>query len=102
MKGLTRRRFFQALAASVVAAGLPLPIGMPVEAAAPKVMPARPILTINKMPRFVRQIVDENPEWIACQPKAPFIVHSKDLIHREALWQLRGNMVWKTDLTHFK
>ena len=27
--GLTRRRFFQALAASVVAAGVTLPIGMP-------------------------------------------------------------------------
>ncbi len=26
---LTRRRFFQALAASVVAAGLPLPVGFP-------------------------------------------------------------------------
>ncbi len=30
---LTRRRFFAALAASVVAAGLPLPIGMPTEVA---------------------------------------------------------------------
>ena len=28
---LTRRRFFQALAASVVAAGVPLPIGVPRE-----------------------------------------------------------------------
>lgn len=30
---MTRRRFFQALAASALAAGVPLPIGMPVEAA---------------------------------------------------------------------
>ena len=32
-KFLTRRRFFAALAASVVVAGLPLPVGMPTEVA---------------------------------------------------------------------
>ena len=32
---MTRRRFFQALAASVVAAGVPLPAGMPLSAAEP-------------------------------------------------------------------
>ena len=45
---LTRRRFLAALAASLVVAGLPLPIGMPAEVAIKTIKPAwREVVTMT-------------------------------------------------------
>ncbi len=53
---LTRRRFFQALAASVVAAAAPLPVGMP--SGYPKLIHWQNIMWTGKMLVSVRNLND--------------------------------------------
>lgn len=58
---LTRRRFFQALAASALAAGVPLPIGMPLRA-------AEPVYQYETMVPWIPQTMLAMMQWALVTP----------------------------------
>lgn len=59
---LTRRRFLSAIAASVVAAGAPLPVGFPVDAADIKWTAPEAFYNVNSGPWKAAVLYDESTE----------------------------------------